>query len=78
MQRSVRLVRKEDPPRAVICPALVLTHPLRLFFLSAAVPGLQLRARPGESMVSNVDGGALIKAPSCDRPSWGPWLQGLR
>ena len=30
------------------------------------------------SLSPDWDGVALPATPSCDRPSWGPWLQGLR
>ena len=72
------LVGHEDPPRAVIPPALALTKPLRLFFLSRVVSGLPLGECPGESTIPDVDGAALTTSPPCDGPRWGPWLQGLR
>ena len=59
-------------------PSLALTLPLRLFFVLGAGPGLPPAAIPMCSLSPDWDGVALPATPSCDRPSWGPGLQGLR
>ena len=72
------LVGHEDLHRAVLPPALAPTLPLRPSFVLGAGPGLQPAATPWCSVSPEWDGVALTTTPSCDRPSWGPWLQGLR
>ena len=59
-------------------PSLALTLPPRPSFVLGAGPGLPPAAIPLCSLCPNWDGVALPTTPSCDRPSWGPWLQGLR
>ena len=56
-------------------PSLALTPPPRL---SGAGLGLPPAAVYLCSLFPDRDGVALPTTPSCDRPSWGPWLQGLR
>ena len=59
-------------------PSVALTLPLRLSFVLGAGPGLLPAAVPLCSLSPDWDGLALPATPSCDRPSPGPWLQGLR
>ena len=72
------LVRKVGLSMEVITPGLPLSQPLQPFFLSGVAPGLSLVLHPGEWTISDRDGAALTAAPPCHRPSWGPWLHGLR
>ena len=82
MQGSVAspgtLVGHEDPPRAVIPPALSPTWPLRVSLFPGAELGFPPVADPWESTLPDGDAAAMPTASSCDRPSWGPWLQRLR
>ena len=55
-------------------PSLALDPPPRL----GAGPGLLPATVPLCLPTPDWDGVALPTTPSCDRPSWGPWLQGLR
>ena len=71
------LVGNEDPPRAVIPPALACTLPLRPSFVPGVGTGLPPTATTLCSVSLEWDRAALPTTPSCDRPSWGPWLQGL-
>ena len=59
-------------------PSLAPTLPLRLSFVLGVGLGLPPAAIPLCSMSPEWDGVALPATPSCYRPSWGPWLQGLR
>ena len=59
-------------------PSSALTLPLRLSFVLGAGAGLLPAAIPLCSLSADWDGVALPATPSCDRLSWGPWLQGLR
>ena len=58
--------------------SLVLTLPLQLCFVLGARPGLPPAAIPLCSLSPDWDGLAFPATTSCDRPSWGPGLQGLR
>ena len=59
-------------------PSLALTPAPRLSFVFGTGPGLTPAAVPLCLSSPDWDGVALPTTPSCDRPSWGPWLQGLR
>ena len=59
-------------------PSLALTLQLRLYLVFGAGKGLPLGTIPLCSLSPDWDGVALPATPSCDRTSWGPWLQGLR
>ena len=72
------LVTREGPPRAFNPLALVLTLPPSPSFFSEPVHGLPLDGRSGESTKPDDSYVGLETPPSGKRPSWGPWLQGLR
>ena len=59
---------------------LHLPSPCHCDCLSFRVPDRAFRPRQSLlcSLSPDWDGVALPTTPSCDRPSWGPWLQGLR
>ena len=59
-------------------PSLAPILPLRLSFDLGAGPGVPPPAIPLCSLSPKWDGVALPATPSCDRLSWGPWMQGLR
>ena len=59
-------------------PSLALTLPLRLSLVLGAGLGLLPAAIPLCSLSPDWDGVALPATQSCDRPSSGLWLQGLR
>ena len=67
------LVAKDGRVQGFV-PSLALTPPPRL----GAGPGLPPAAVPLCLSTPDWDGSALPTSPSCHRPSWGPWLQGLR